>query len=73
MQRPQDMSKKGKACQVYHVHVDGIDDGSLLDSAADVHVSGINPDFTLKKKLTNPPISTWRLPVNQPTSLVSVV
>ncbi|MBW0502301.1 hypothetical protein O181_042016 [Austropuccinia psidii MF-1] len=54
MQQPQDMSKKGKARQVYHVHVDGIDDGSLLDSAADVHVSGINPDFTLKQKLTNP-------------------
>ncbi|MBW0529477.1 hypothetical protein O181_069192 [Austropuccinia psidii MF-1] len=50
MQRPQDKTNKGKAQKVYNVHVDG----SLLDSAADVHVSGINPDFMLKKKLINP-------------------
>ncbi|MBW0516955.1 hypothetical protein O181_056670 [Austropuccinia psidii MF-1] len=56
MQRPHDQTKKGKARQVYNIHIDGIDDGSLLDSAEDVHVSGINPYFTLKQKLINPPL-----------------
>ncbi|MBW0470853.1 hypothetical protein O181_010568, partial [Austropuccinia psidii MF-1] len=52
MQRPNDQAKKGKARQVYNIHIDG----SLLDSAADVHVSGINRDFTLERKLMNPPL-----------------
>ncbi|MBW0506248.1 hypothetical protein O181_045963 [Austropuccinia psidii MF-1] len=56
MKQPHYQTKKGKAQQVYNIHVDGIDDRSLLESAADVHVSGINPDLTLKQKLINPPL-----------------
>ncbi|MBW0493091.1 hypothetical protein O181_032806 [Austropuccinia psidii MF-1] len=45
---------KGK--QVYNISAEGVADGCLIDSAADIHVSGDNPNFTLETVLTKPPI-----------------
>ncbi|MBW0547322.1 hypothetical protein O181_087037 [Austropuccinia psidii MF-1] len=45
---------KGK--QVYNISAEGVTDGCLIDSAADIYVSGDNPNFTLETVLTKPPI-----------------
>ncbi|MBW0490668.1 hypothetical protein O181_030383 [Austropuccinia psidii MF-1] len=46
-------SSKGKELQVYSVEADAMDNGFLADSAADIHVSGDNPDFVIYHKLTH--------------------
>ncbi|MBW0534040.1 hypothetical protein O181_073755, partial [Austropuccinia psidii MF-1] len=42
----------GKDPQVYSVEADVMDYGFLVDSAADIHVSGDNPDFVISCQLT---------------------
>ncbi|MBW0538261.1 hypothetical protein O181_077976 [Austropuccinia psidii MF-1] len=47
-------SSKGKAPQVYTVEADAMDDQCLVDLAADIHMSGDNPDFMICHQLTWP-------------------
>ncbi|MBW0524023.1 hypothetical protein O181_063738 [Austropuccinia psidii MF-1] len=47
-------SFKGKEPQVYSVEANAMDDGYLVDSVADIHVSGNNPDFVIYRQLMWP-------------------
>ncbi|MBW0529365.1 hypothetical protein O181_069080 [Austropuccinia psidii MF-1] len=56
IRRPQRFLAGAKGKQVYNISAKGVVDGFLIDSAADIHVSGDNPNFTLETVLTKPPI-----------------
>ncbi|MBW0564213.1 hypothetical protein O181_103928 [Austropuccinia psidii MF-1] len=55
LRRPAHFLNKGKQKQVFNITSEGIADGVLVDSAAEIHVSGDSPDFQLETLLTSPP------------------
>ncbi|MBW0518250.1 hypothetical protein O181_057965 [Austropuccinia psidii MF-1] len=54
LHQPKNCSSKGKDPQVYSVKADVMDNGCLVDSAANIHVSGDNPDFVISCQLMWP-------------------
>ncbi|MBW0489199.1 hypothetical protein O181_028914 [Austropuccinia psidii MF-1] len=52
--RPVHFPRKGKQKQVFNVTSEGIANGVLVDSAADIHISRDSPDFKIETLLTSP-------------------
>ncbi|MBW0485568.1 hypothetical protein O181_025283 [Austropuccinia psidii MF-1] len=55
LQRPVHFPRKGKQKQVFNITSEGISDGVLFDSAAEIYVSGDSPELKLETLLTSPP------------------
>ncbi|MBW0465016.1 hypothetical protein O181_004731 [Austropuccinia psidii MF-1] len=54
LRQPAQFSNKGKQKQVFNVTPEGIADRVLVDSKADIHISGDSPEFILETLITSP-------------------
>ncbi|MBW0582136.1 hypothetical protein O181_121851 [Austropuccinia psidii MF-1] len=71
IQQPVHLTIKGKKKKVFNIATEEIEDVCLVDSKADICVSGDSPDFTLETMLTNPP-TPCLASCNKITSLIGM-